>query len=134
MPWFRTHKKQRPGQPIVARDLRKLAETADFAARIRANPPLGISLFSGGPLISYLGQVFGAGIAITTSTISYRSGSTPGSGTAALQSWNGSIFQVLPNGTVTVFNISSNPTGIPNGKYCILLRIFGSWWIITAEC
>jgi hypothetical protein len=135
MPIWRRHKKQQPGKPIEARTLREMAETCDFAAQPRAQAPLEFEAMANGPLLRLAGALFGVFIAVTSSTITARSGSTPGSGTATLQTWNGTVLAALSGvPDYTVYNISSSAGGIASGKYCILLRIAGAYWIITAEC
>jgi hypothetical protein len=39
-----------------------------------------------------------------------------------------------PGATPTVQNISSATGGIASGKYMIILKISGTYWVITSEC
>lgn len=133
MPWFKTHKKQKSGKPIEARTLADMARTCDWIARLQVEPPLSILSVGGGPLLRWAGMIFGVYIGITNGTITARSGSTPGSGRVDFQAWNGTTLQSM--GThQTCYNISSSSGGIVTGKYCIVLKISGVYWIITTEC
>lgn len=68
----------------------------------------------------------------TNGTITARSSTTPGSGSATIQTWNGTS---LANGTsITVRNISGKSGGISSGLYGFAAYILGSWWVIAVEC
>ena len=135
MPFWGKRTRFRAGKPIVARDLNRVAEMAEKAALIQANPPLAIVSTPGGPLLNYAGPVFQPYIAVTTSTITARSGGTPGSGTVKIQTWNGSALADLGGPvSVTVYNISASTNTIASGKYCIIMKIAGAYFIVTAEC
>jgi hypothetical protein len=133
--WFRRLPVQAPGKPIAAQTLRLTTEAAEWATRIRADAPLKVISTGFGPLIRYAGPIFGAYVAVSGG-ISARSGSTPGSGTATIQTWTGSTLADMTGSgaTPTVLNISSATGGIASGKYMILLKISGTYWVITAEC
>lgn len=133
MAWFRTHEKQKPGKPIVARTLRQMAETCDWATRIQADPPLSIQSTAAGATLRLAGYLFGVFIGKTDGTITARSGSTPGSGNVKIQTWNGTALADLGI-DVAVLNISSTTGGIVDAQYCIVLRIMGAYWIITLDC
>ena len=70
-------------------------------------------------------------IGLTTTTISARSGTTPGSGLVAIQKFSGGTLS--DSGTI-VTAYSYNGTAIGSGKYCTLTQLFGVWWIAPAEC
>lgn len=132
--WFRKLRRQQAGQPITARTINQTQEVAEWASRLKADPPLAIVTTAFGPLLRLAGPLFGVYIVVTTSTITARSGNSPGSGTAKLQTWDGSVMADIPGPiNFTVYNISSSAT-IASGKYCIVLRISNAYWIITAEC
>jgi len=136
MAWLRKHKiaQQEKGQPISAEALRHAGESLDWLVGIQVSPPLEMLSTANGPLIRYPGMLFEVYIGITSTAITARSGSTPGSGRVAIQTWNGVVLQPLATDAVIAFNISSNPAGIAGGKYCIILKIAGSYFIITSEC
>jgi hypothetical protein len=141
MPLWRTHKKQTAGQPISARTLRTVAETADWIARADASAPFGMTSTAGGLFLRWAGQVFGAHVCISSSTITARSGSTLGSGTATIQGIAASGSPAAPALTalsgvadIKVYNISSATGGIPSGKYMVVLKIAGFYFVITSEC
>lgn len=136
MAWFTRLKKQQPGQPIEAKTLRTMAEVAEWASRLRADPPLSIATTAFGPIIRWVGMIFSVYIAVVDSGgISARAGTTPGNGTVILYNWNGTVLAPM-SGTITktAYNISSASGGIAAGKYCIILRICNDYWIITSEC
>lgn len=132
MAWLRKHKiaSQKPGQVISAQDLRHAGETLDWLSNIQAAPPLEILSTANGPLLRYPGMLFEAYIAITTSTITARSGSTPGTGTAKVETWNGSALADL-GGPVSFTVYSVLPAPIASGAYVNILRIAGNYWIVT---
>ncbi len=134
--WFRRLPVQQPGKPISAQTLRLTTEAAEWATRIRADAPLKVISTGFGPLIRYMGPIFGAYVAVSSGTITARSGSTPGTGSAVIQTWNGTTLANMAGSgaTVTAKNISSATGGITTGKYMIILKISGTYWVITAEC
>jgi hypothetical protein len=137
MAWFRKHRlaSQQQGRPISAQDLRHAGETLDWIAQIQAAPPLELLSTVTGPLLRYPGMLFEVYIAVTTTTISARSGGTPGSGTVKVQTWDGSALADLAGPvTFTALNISAATGGIASGKYCIVIKIASAYWIVTAEC
>ncbi len=133
MAWWKKHDYPAPGKPIVARDLRRVAQTADMVSQLRADAPLSVQVGFSGILIRYLGQVFGAYIAVTSGTITARSGTTPGTGNVTPYGWDGTSLVTMGT-TIPVYSISSTTGGIPTNTYCIVLKIFGAYWIITADC
>jgi hypothetical protein len=131
--WFRNHDKQQVNKPIAARTLRTMAETCDWATRIQASSPLSIMSVAGGPLLRVAGALFSIYIVVTDGTITARSGTTPGSGTVFTTTWNGSVLTTTTN-TFTVYNISSTTGGIATGVYGVMVKIMGSYWLITLDC
>jgi hypothetical protein len=131
--WGRNHRKQKGGQPIMASTLRQLAETCDTVSRITADPPLEIVNTGGGMLLRLAGPLFGVHIGVTNGAITARSGGTPGTGNVTIQTWNGTALASL-GVDVKAYSISSTTGGIPSGTYCIVLRICGSYWLISVDC
>lgn len=139
MSWFNKLPRQQAGQPIVARTINRIAGAAEWASRIKADPPLAIISTGAGPLLRLAGPLFGVYIVVTSGTITARSGTTPGSGTAIVQTWNGTVLANLQsasstNVTIPVLSISSTTGGIPTSTYCVALRIAGAYWIISVDC
>lgn len=139
--WRKTHVKQRPDAEIQARTLREMAETNDWIARIDASPPISIMSVAGGPFLRFAGWLFSiyVGVVASPGPISPRVGTEPGSGPIYVQTWDGSVLGNLLDEssnpiTVTAYSISSTAAGIPAGTYCIIIRICGNYWIITADC
>ncbi len=129
---FNLHK-QEQGKPIEAKTLRTIAEAAEWATRITAEPPLSIMNLAAGPLIRLAGMLFSVYIGVTNGTITARSGGTPGAGNVTVYTWNGTTLASLGIDK-PVFNISSTTGGIPGSTFVIILRICASYWIITADC
>ena len=133
MAWYQKIKRQRSGEVIEAKTLADTAEAAEFANKIRANPPLAIAAGAGGPLLRLAGMLFSVYIVVAHGAITARSGTTPGTGLATIQTWNGTVLASLSI-DFTVKNISSTTGGIPDGTYGIMLRICGAYWFITVDC
>jgi hypothetical protein len=133
MSWFASLKKQKPGEVIEARTLRETAEVAEWASRARAASPLAITSTAAGPLIRLAGALFGAYVGVTDGTITARSGLTPGNGQVTIYTWNGTALASL-NIQIPVLSISSTTGGIATGTYCIILKIYGVYWLITTDC
>lgn len=132
---FDNLQRQSPGAEIQARTINGAIDAAEWATRLLGGAPFDVKSTPAGPHLRYAGAVFSAHVGITSSTIAPRSGSSPGSGTVTLQTWDGSDAAPLAGvPDVTAFNISAAGGGIPSGKWCVLLRVAGSWFIITAEC
>jgi len=137
MAWLRKHKiaQQEKGQPISAEALRHAGESLDWLVGIQVSPPLEMLSTANGPLIRYPGMLFEVYIGVTTSTITARSGGTPGSGSIKIQTWNGTSLADLGGPvTFTVYNWNSASGGVASGKYCVILKIAGSYWLLAAEC
>ena len=74
-------------------------------------------------------------VAITTSAITARSGSTAGQGTADFQLFNPPTFSADPSRTgQTIYNFSSAAGGVATGKYVLLVKWYDEWFIVAAEC
>jgi hypothetical protein len=132
--WFNNIKRQKPNEPIEARTLRMTAEAAEWASRIKANSPLTIQATGAGPLLRLAGMLFSVYIAKTSETVSARNGTDPGTGKVILYNFNGTSLAATST-EWTVYNYSGTPTtGIPVGKYCVILKIMGYYWIISVEC
>jgi hypothetical protein len=134
MSWFRRLHKQKSGEIIEASTLADTAEAAEWAAKIKANPPLSIMSTGAGPLLRLAGAVFGVYVGVSSGTIGPRTGSTPGTGNFTPQTWNGTALANLSTITLPCLSISSTTGGIPGGTYLVVLKIYGVYWVITADC
>lgn len=139
MSWFARLPRQKANQPIAARTINETAAAAEWASRITAAPPLAIVAGLAGPLIKYMGPIFGVYIVVTSGTITARVGTTPGAGTCIVQTWNGSVLANLQssgsvNVTIPVLSISSTTGGIPTGTYGLAIKIAGAYWLCTVDC
>ncbi len=134
MPWFSRIKKQQAGDVIEARTIRQTTESAEWASNIRANPPLSVIATASGPLLRLAGTLFGAYIGVADGTITARSSGTPGNGLFYPQTWNGTALANLSTVSVPCLSISSTTGGIPTGTYLVVLKIYGIYWVITADC
>jgi hypothetical protein len=121
-----------PGAPIKAGDMAKATEACEWTSRIRANPPLAIESTAGGPLLRWAGQVLSIWLIKTTSAITARDGTTPGSGTAKLHLFDGTDLIDLDDER-TVYNFAGG-TEILTDKYGIAMQIGGSLFILAIEC
>ena len=131
MPFWGKRTRFRAGRPIVARDLNRVAEAAERAALIQANPPLAIVSTPGGPLLNYAGPVFQPYLAKATTTITALSGTTPGSGTVKVETWDGTALADL-GGPVTFTTYSLSTSAIASGSYVTILKIAGAYWVVSA--
>ena len=131
MPFWGKRTRFRAGKPIVARDLNRVAEAAERAALLQANPPLAIVSTPGGPLLNYAGPVFQPYLAKATTTITALSGTTPGSGTVKVETWNGSALADL-GGPVTFTAYSLSTAAIASGSYVTVLKIAGNYWVLSS--
>lgn len=78
-------------------------------------------------------------IAKTTSVITARVGTTPGTGTVKqwiLDPYSGAGGTLIDTtNEISVFSYSSAAGGIASGKYCYIEQdMSGNWWVISAEC
>ena len=133
MGWFKNHTKAAVGTPISASAYNELADTCDQISRIKCQPPLEVLWTPGGLLLRLAGPLFGVYIGIADGTITARSGATPGTGNVTLQTWNGTALASLGI-DLPVRNWNATTGGIATGKYCVILKIAGAYWAISAEC
>lgn len=106
------------------------------ALRVNVDDSSGLTCTQGtdGTVIGVGFSVGGFGFAIvkTSSTITARSSGVPGTGTAKLQTWNGTT---LADGTeIPISNISGKVGGISSGKYGFAVELWWLWWIVVTEC
>jgi hypothetical protein len=134
MGWFQRLPRQKAGKPVVARTINQIADAAEMSARIRVVAPLTMSVGPFGPIIRFLGPVFGVYIVVTDGTISARVGTTPGGGNAFPQTFNGTVLANLSSDTIKVYSISSTTGGIPTGTYGIAIKIAGVYWLVCVDC
>ncbi len=76
--FFKTLRRQQAGQPIIARTINAIADTAEWASRLRVSAPLNMKHSPAGPLIGitpYKGL-----LAVANGNIPPRSGSAAGVG------------------------------------------------------
>jgi len=129
----RALQKVRAGDPITADDWNALL---DAVRRNEIRVPSDGSLsMQKGPTGTLL-QVKTAGMgqpAVTSSTITARSGTMPGTGTVTPKYYDGSAL-ASDGGDLTVYFFSASAT-IASGKYCWIQQDqFGEWWITSVEC
>ncbi len=131
---FRTLQRQTPGDPIEAKTLNGPAEQGEWCGKFRAAAPLAVISTASGPLLRWAGQTLSLYVAKTTSSITARSGDTPGTGTVSLQSYSTSD-NALADMSLSrdVFNFSGGDP-IDSGLYCIVIQIAGVYWLASVEC
>jgi hypothetical protein len=69
--------------------------------------------------------------ATLTTTLTARSGSTPGTGTATLRVFDGTVTSDL-TATVTVRNDFTS--SVASGKVIAIVHTDGAWWVLSADC
>jgi len=118
-----------------AGDMVSAAALNEFRREMRRNrvkPQPGTQSYQspGGLLLQ--AKAAGVGIAIvkTTSTITARSSTTPGTGSATLVTWNGTALGT--GATITLRHISA--TSAASGKYGFAVLLFGIYWLVSVEC
>jgi hypothetical protein len=77
----------------------------------------------------------GLAVIVTTSTITARSGATPGQGTMKVVLFNGTTLIDDASATAeTMYNYSSASGGVATGKYGIAIKVSTYWFLLSAEC
>jgi hypothetical protein len=119
----------RPGSPILARWAQWVSKM--ILVTVRFHAPLRATRGGGGRWLDVrLDDDDSEVIIKTTSTITARSGTTPGSGSAVLVKLVGTT---LTNGpTITVKNVSGG--ALATGKYGFAVVIGGVYWVRPIEC
>lgn len=123
----------RPGDPITAEDWNELVD-AVRRNEIQESTACGLSIQKtpDGTLVR-LGSSRLGRPAVTSSTITARSGTTPGTGTVTPLWYNGSALANDGSDLTVLFYSASASIG--SGKYCWIQQDQrGIWWLISAEC
>lgn len=112
---------------IIYRELRRLR-------KMTAAPPLALDSMTSTTTPPFLWGRSAAGsfLAMTSSAITARSGTTAGTGTVTLQDFDGTVFAASTDPDETVFNFSG--TAIATGKYCVVTDFGGSLFVTAVEC
>lgn len=122
----------RVGDELTVESLNKLVDAINRMA-LTGGAGVNIQSTSNGTMISVPGKYVGYP-AITTSSISARSGATPGSGTVTLYLLS-TAGALTATGTTSVTVYSYASTAISSGKYCWVVQDpNGEWWVISVEC
>lgn len=125
--------KVRPGDPIRAAEWNNLV---DIVLRNEINvvqsSGLDIAKSAAGTTLRVAGALRQM-LAYTSSSITARSGTTPGTGTVTPQRFNGTA--ISSNGQdLTVYSFSAS-AAIASGKYCWIEQDPGGyWWVTAVEC
>lgn len=69
--------------------------------------------------------------AILTSTVTARSGSIPGTGTATLRDFDGTV---TSDSTLSVTVRNDFTSSVASGKVVAIVYTDGAWWLLTADC
>ena len=125
-------KKVRKGDPILARDWNILLDVVRENDIREGQGGINVKKGYTGTTLSFTGTTRQQ-LALTSSTITARSGTTAGSGTVTPQTFDGtSISGAGQDVTVYLFSASAS---IASGKYCWIDQDAGGyWWIIAVEC
>lgn len=121
------------GQPILASSLNWLMAACKKVNNIKGVAPIEVTNNSTGITIRLADTPLQFAIGTTSTAITARSGTGPGSGSVVLQAFDGTNLSATPE-TVTAYLFSAATGGIASGKYCVVARILGYWWIVAAEC
>jgi predicted amidohydrolase len=123
------------GRKFAAVD-KNLADAANHLSLARYPSYSGQVIGTVGPLGSHVHVPQTAIlVAVSTSTITARSGSTAGSGTADFKLFNPPTFSSDASRTgITVYNFSSATGGIASGKYIMCTKWYNEWFVFAAEC
>lgn len=93
----------------------------------------GMDSASGPPVVTIFPGASGQ-LAITSSSITARSGTTPGTGTVTPLEYNGNTMGNTGADDLTVY-LYATGNGINSAAYCwIEMDSSGYWWIVSAEC
>lgn len=124
----RLPKRQGPSLPI-RREV--INNAADGAARgLSVAYPLAMQRHPGGWLLRLAGNIVGIRIIKTASAISGRSGTVPGTGSAYVVAFDGT--NLVDGDEFDILNVASG--GGAAGKYGLVARVGGYWWMIALEC
>jgi hypothetical protein len=111
---------------VIVRAVERALSLSTSGNIVATQSPSGINLH-----VPFLGLA----VIVTTSTITARSSSTPGSGTMKVVLFNGTTLIDDASATAeTMYNYSSATGGVATGKYGIAIKIAGYWFLLSAEC
>lgn len=127
-------KLQRPNAAISARTIDQGVQARAILDKLSVAPPLELGWNNGSIIIRLAASIIGIRPAITTGTVAGGSYSSPVSATVTLLKWTGSAMSASGMPNVTALNCFSNATAIASGKLVWLLRLWGHWFIIAADC
>lgn len=114
------------GQP-----LRRYLEHLDAylsGSKIEPGPGVEAEQTSRGLVLTFGG--FGLALIKTTSAVTGRSGTTPGTGTADILTWDGTAIGTA--GTITLRNLAAGAWS--TGKHGFAVKFSGAWWLVSLEC
>ncbi len=130
--------KIKPGDELTTKWLGELRAWVLRNTIVSISPPLTASQNDDGIAIGIGSQTGGNSLSpgLTTSTISARSGTTPGHGNVLLYLLDTTGPSIASTGTTVVaYNISSTSGGIPNNTYVLVSKdTNGNYWVTTADC
>lgn len=128
---FRTLKRFRKGDALTSAKLNELVDAIN-QNQVTAGPGLKAFVSTAGTYLCGIRPARGQ-VAYTTSSITARSGTTAGSGTATLQFLSSTTITTTGIPDVTAYSYSA--TAIASGKYCWVQQdTNGTWWVISVEC
>jgi hypothetical protein len=126
--------RQQPGKRPSASIINRGVEALERVEKITCGPGLEMTNGPSGVVISLGTSIPGRELAITTSTITTASGTTPGSGTVAIyQPVYGGGAAVANTVTLTVYNWATNKS-VPSSTNVMICKIHGVWFVDFADC
>lgn len=127
-------KRQQVGARVSAEIINYGAEARDMLDQMSCGNGLNITTGKNGVAVGLGASIPGRELAITSSTISAASGTTPGSGTVTLyQPTYGGGAAVSPSVSLNVYNWSVNKT-VANSTHVMICKIHGVWFVDWADC
>jgi hypothetical protein len=109
-----------------AGDAKRLGKIVKAVERRPLNPPFYRGRYPTGAGGS------GAFPVVLTSTLTAKSGTTPGTGTGHPQTYDGSVLGTDTGTSLTI--LSNYSTSIASGKLIWVVAWAGALWLLTADC
>lgn len=116
------------GESITEEWIKALLDTLLMVVRPQA--PLRFERSRHGVTLTLESEDFGLAIGVTAETISARSGMTAGHGDVDFLKFSPPTFSA--GATARAYSIK--PTTVPSGKWVVVAKVYGHWFIIAIVC
>jgi hypothetical protein len=122
--------KRQPRHGAASRSVINRAAEGSYQ-EVMAGPGLAMTRVGRKMLVRLASSVVGIEIAKTKTSITGRSGTVPGTGTVYFVRFDGTDLDV----TTTEYETRNISAGsLASNKYCFVVRLFGTRWLIAGEC